>query len=89
MNFGRACTGAGRAGVPVTVRIHAVILGPSSGGQGPNNTSRDQIIGEVIIDGVARPLRATTRYHSITVQQALVEQWNRDRVSQLVPAFAY
>ena len=86
MNFGRACTGAGRAGVPVTVRIHAVILGPSSGGQGPNNTSLDQIIGEVIIDGVARPLRATTSYHSITVQQALVEQWNRGSHSRCRPS---
>ena len=52
----QALASVGRAGAPVTVRTHTVILGPSSGGQGPNNTSPDQIIGEVIIDGVARPL---------------------------------
>ena len=43
----------------MTVRIRAVILGPSSSGLGPANASRDQIIGEVIIDGMARPLRAS------------------------------
>jgi hypothetical protein len=37
----QALASVGRAGVLVTVRIHAVILGPSSGGQGPNNTSPD------------------------------------------------
>jgi hypothetical protein len=59
----QALASVGRAGAPVTVRIHTVILGPSSGGQGPANASPDQIIGEVIIDGVARPLRATTSYY--------------------------
>ena len=43
----------------MTVRLRAVILGPSSSGLGPANASRDQIIGEVIIDGMARPLRAS------------------------------
>jgi hypothetical protein len=43
----------------VTVRIRAVILGPSSSGRGPANASPDQIIGEVIIDGVVRRLRAS------------------------------
>ena len=36
-----------------------MILGPSSSGLGPANASRDQIIGEVIIDGMVRPLRAS------------------------------
>ena len=43
----------------MTARIHTVILGPSSGGQGPANASPDQIIGEVIIDGMVRPLGAS------------------------------
>jgi hypothetical protein len=43
----------------VTVRILALIRGPSSGGWGPANPSRDQIIGEVIIDGMVRPLGAS------------------------------
>jgi hypothetical protein len=69
----QALASVGRARVPVTVRIHTVILGPSSGGQGPNKASPDQITGEVIIDGVARPLRATTSYYPMAVDQALVE----------------
>ena len=43
----------------MTLRIRAVIRGPSSGGWGPANASRDQIIGEVIIDGMVRPLGAS------------------------------
>ena len=58
----QALASVGRAGVLVTVRIHAVILGPSSGGQGPNKASPDQITGEVIIDGVAR---AAPRNHEL------------------------
>ena len=65
------------------------ILGSSSGGQGPQGTSPDQILGEVIVGGVARPLRASTSYYPMAVDQALVEQSNHDRVSQLVQAFAY
>ena len=79
----------GRAGAPVTVRIDIVILGPSSGGQGAGGSSPDQILGEVIVGGVSRPLRASTSYYPMAVDQALVEQSNHDRVSQLVQAFAY
>jgi hypothetical protein len=43
----------------VTVRIRAVILGPSSSGRGPANGSPDQIIGELITDGMVRRLRAS------------------------------
>jgi hypothetical protein len=57
--------------------------------RGPNNASPNQIIGEVIIHGFARPLRGTTSYYPMAVDQALVEQSNRDRVSQFVRAFAY
>ena len=35
------------------------------------------------------PLRATTSYYPMAVDRALVEKSNRDRVSQLVQAFAY
>jgi hypothetical protein len=38
---------------------------------------------------VARPLRASTSYYPMAVDQVLVEQSNHDRVSQLVQAFAY
>jgi hypothetical protein len=47
--------------VLVTVRVHTVILGPSSGGQGPANASPDQIIGEVIIQHGSAKLIATFR----------------------------
>ena len=43
----------------MTVRIRAVILGPSSSGRGPANASPDQIIGELIIDGMVRRLRSS------------------------------
>ena len=79
----------GRAGAPVTVRIDIVILGPSSGGQGAGGSSPDQILGEVIVGGVSRPLRASTSYYPMAVDQALVEESNHARVSQLVQAFAY
>ncbi len=52
----RALASAERTRVPVTVRIHAVILGPSSGGRRPTTQSPNQMIGEVIINGVARSL---------------------------------
>jgi hypothetical protein len=84
-----ALASVGRAGAPVRTRIDSVILGPSSGGQGPQGTSPDQILGEVIVGGVAQPLRASTSYYPMAVDQALVEQSNHDRVSQLVQAFAY
>jgi hypothetical protein len=66
-----------------------VILVPSSGGQGPHGAAPDQILGKVIVGGVARPLRASTSYYPMAVDQALVEQANHGRVSQLVQAFAY
>ena len=77
----------GGAGAPIAARIDYVMLGPSSGGEcGP---SPDQIVGAVTVGGVERPLRASARYYPSPVDQALVEQSNRDRVSQLVQAFAY
>ena len=45
----------------MTVRIRAVIRGPSSGGRGPANASPSQIVGEVIIDDMVRPLGASIR----------------------------
>jgi hypothetical protein len=77
----------GGPGAPISVRIDYVLLGPSSGGvSGP---SPDQMVGSVTVGGVERPLRASTHYYPSPVDQALVEQSNHDRVSQLVQAFAY
>jgi hypothetical protein len=85
----QAFASTGRSSVPVAVRIDYVMLGPSTGGNGPNGSSPDQMIGEVIVGGVAHPLRATTSYYPMAVDQALVERSNFERVSQLVQAFAY
>jgi hypothetical protein len=77
----------GGAGAPISVRVDYVLLGPSSGGvSGP---SPDQMVGSVTVGGVERPLRASTHYYPSPVDQAMVEQSNHDRVSQLVQAFAY
>ena len=77
----------GGAGAPISVRVDYVLLGPSSGGvSGP---SPDQMVGAVTVGGAERPLRASTHYYPSPVDQALVEQSNHDRVSQLVQAFAY
>ena len=40
----------------MTVRIRTVIRGPSSGGRGRANAPPNQIVGEVIIDDMERPL---------------------------------
>jgi hypothetical protein len=77
----------GGASAPISVRVDYVNLGPSTGGVcGP---SPDLMIGAVTVGGVTRPLRATTNYFPSPVDQAMIERSNRDRVSQLVHAFAY
>ncbi len=77
----------GGAGAPISARVDYVTLGPSSGGVcGP---SPDQIIGAVTVGGVTRPLRASTSYSPSPVDQAMIEQSNRNRVLRLVQAFAF
>jgi hypothetical protein len=54
----------GRPGAPISVRIDYVILGPNTGNAGgPAGSSPDQMVGVVIVGGVARPLRALTSYY--------------------------
>jgi hypothetical protein len=55
----QALATAGRARVPATVRIQAVILGPSSGGQGPNN------VAELVSDATTRDARDSDATASI------------------------
>jgi hypothetical protein len=62
MSCGRTGSSKHRAHrIPVTVRIRAVILGPSTGGRGPANASPRQIVGEVIIQHGSAKLIATSR----------------------------
>jgi hypothetical protein len=86
----QALAEAGRPGAPVSVRIDYVILGPNSGNAGgPAGSSPDQMVGVVIVGGVARPLRAQTWYYPAASDPATIEQSNYDRVFQLSRAFAY
>ena len=77
----------GLAGTPVNVRIDYATFGPSSVGAGPG-ASPDQMIGEVSVNGVTRPLRATTYYYPTAFDQTMIEQSNFDRMQQLSEAFA-
>ena len=85
----QALAEAGRPGVLISVRIDYVTLGPPSGEGGPAGSSPDQMIGAVIVGGVARPLRAETWYSLSAADAARVEASNYDRVYQLSRAFAY
>src|SRR5271170_5536216 len=58
----QALAEAGRPGAPVSVRIDHVILGTNAGEGGPAGEAPDQMVGAVIVGGVARPLRAETWY---------------------------
>jgi hypothetical protein len=85
----QALAEAGRPGSPVSVRIDYVILGPSSGEGGPAGSSPDQMVGAVIVGGVARPLRAETWYSLSAADAATNAASNYDRLYQLSRAFAY
>jgi hypothetical protein len=41
------------------------------------------------INGVETPVRATSTYYPMAVDQTMIEQSNRDRVRQLTEALAY
>ena len=74
----------------VEVRIEYVILGPAAaGGFGAQGQTPDQMIGEVVVDGVAHPLRAETSYFPNAVDQPEFERSNFDRIARLSQAFAY
>jgi hypothetical protein len=73
----------------VSVRVDYLTLGPNSGGVGPAGSSYDNIVGVATINGVAMPVRATSTYYPMPVDQTMIEQSNRDRVSQLTEALAY
>ena len=86
----QALAEAGRPGAPVSVRIDYVILGPNSGNAGgPAGSSPDQMVGAVIVGGVARPLRAETWYSLSAADAATNAASNYDRIYQLSRAFAY
>ena len=65
----QALASARRARVPVTRAGPRRDPRTSSGGQRPQQHIARSDIGEVIIDGVARPLHSTVSYHSMAVDQ--------------------
>src|SRR5271156_6475856 len=71
-------------GGTLVVRIDYVFLGPIK-----DSWAWDNIGGVAMIGNVQLPLRATARYQVSAIDQALVEQSNRQRVTQLVQALAY
>jgi hypothetical protein len=73
----------------VSVRIDYLTLGSSSGGLGPAGSSYDNIEGVATIDGVGMPVRATSTYYPMQVDQTMVDQSNHERVTQLTEALAY
>jgi hypothetical protein len=81
---------AGRtAHAKVSVRVIYLTLGPNSGGIGPAGSSIDTIQGVATINGVETPVRATNNYYPSQVDQTMIEETNRIRVSQLTQALAY
>jgi hypothetical protein len=82
-----AKTMAGRMtpkGGTLVVRIDYLTLGPIK-----HSWSLDNISGVAMIGGVQWPTRATTRYQVSPIDQAMIEQSNHYRVTQLVQALAF
>ena len=71
-------------GGTLVVRIDYVALGPIK-----DSWSLDNIGGVATIGGVPRPARATTRHQSSPIDQAMIEQSNHYRVTQLVQALTF
>ena len=82
-----------RHGAILTARIDLVYLGPDSG-PGAFASSQDTIAGTLIVHGprgtspVEVPLRATTSYYPMAVDQPLRIESNRARIVLLSQAFA-
>jgi len=83
-----------RNGATLVARIDNLYLGPLSGGVEPGGSVPDQIEGVVLVRGprgaiaAETPLRATSSYYPMSVDQALVVQALHNRVFELVQAFA-
>ncbi len=73
----------------VSVRIDYLTLGSNVGAVGPAGSSYDTIQGIATINGVEKPVRATSSYYPMAVDQTMIDQSNRERVAQLTQALAY
>ena len=70
-------------GAALTVRIDSLTIGPNK-----DDRAWDNISGVAMFGGVARPVRATSRYWASAIDQALFEQSNHARVSAVAQALA-
>jgi hypothetical protein len=52
-------------------------------------SSYDNVEGVATIDNAETPVRATSTYYPMPVDKTMVDQSNRDRISQLTEALAY
>jgi hypothetical protein len=70
-------------GAALTVRIDSLTIGPNK-----DDRAWDNISGVAMFGGVARPVRATSRYWASAIDQALFVQSNHARVSAVAQALA-
>ena len=71
-------------GVPLTVRIDSLTIGPNK-----DSRAWDNISGVATIGGVERPVRATSRYWASAIDAATIAQSNHVRVSAAAQALAF
>src|SRR5271166_2984556 len=71
-------------GGTLVVQIDSVALGPIK-----DSWAWDNIGGVAMIGGVRQPVRATARHQASPLDQAMIEQSNHDRVTQLVQALSF
>jgi hypothetical protein len=77
---GRSTPGGGT----LIVRIDSLTLGPIK-----DSRAWDNISGAAMVGGLARPVRATSRYWASAIDPATIEQSNHARVSGAVQALAF
>src|SRR5208337_4539992 len=71
-------------GGTLVVRIDYVTLGPIK-----DSSAWDNISGVAMIGAVKWPVRATARYYASAIDQAMFEESNHRRMTQLVQALTY
>jgi hypothetical protein len=71
-------------GAPLLVRVDSLTLGPNK-----DSRAWDNISGVATVAGVARPVRATSRYWASAIDPATIVQSNHARVSAAVQALAF
>jgi hypothetical protein len=71
-------------GAALTVRIDSLTIGPNK-----DSRAWDNISGVATLGGVARPVRATSRYWASAIDAATIAQSNHARVSAAAQALAF